>query len=149
MMRYPHLDYPLNCRLPAYNGWTSKGNSSAMNIPALIRRATLPAALLATLSFLAGGAPTARAQTAPPRTVQPCAPLLDQQVRRLQDEAPQHLCQYAGKVALVVNTASYCGFTRQYEGLEALYDKYRERGLVVLGFPSNDFGQQEPDGNKE
>src|SRR5690606_26562669 len=110
-------------------------------IPALMRRATFPATLLAALACLAGAgaAPGAWAQAAPPRAAPACAPLLDQHVKRLQDEAPQHLCQYAGKVALVVNTASYCGFTKQYEGLEALYDKYRERGLVVLGFPSNDF----------
>ncbi len=63
---------------------------------------------------------------------------------RLQDDAPQQLCQYAGRVALVVNTASYCGYTRQYEGLEALFRAYRSRGFVILGFPSNDFGQQEP-----
>ena len=78
-----------------------------------------------------------------------CSPLLHQRFNRLQDEVPQDLCQYAGKVALVVNTASYCGFTTQYEGLEALYAKYQAKGLVVLGFPSNDFGKQEPGSGKE
>jgi glutathione peroxidase len=71
-----------------------------------------------------------------------CPALLKQSFKRLQDEAPQDLCQYAGKVLLVVNTASYCGYTRQYEGLEKLYAKYSPRGLVVLGFPSNDFKQE-------
>jgi len=51
---------------------------------------------------------------------------------------------FSGKAVLLVNTASLCGFTRQYEGLQRLYDRYRERGLVVLGVPSNDFGRQEP-----
>lgn len=88
--------------------------------------------------------PAAFAQTAPA-----CPPLLDQRFKRLQDEAPQHLCQYAGKVLLVVNTASYCGFTSQYEGLEALHEKYNPKGLVVLGFPSNDFGNQEPGDSKQ
>ncbi len=78
-----------------------------------------------------------------------CSPLLARQFPRLQDEKPQDLCQYAGRVLLVVNTASYCGFTPQYKSLEALYARYRERGLVVLGFPSNDFGQQEPGTGKE
>jgi len=78
-----------------------------------------------------------------------CSPLLSQTFPRLQDEAPQNLCQYQGKVILVVNTASFCGFTSQYEGLEKIYAKYKDKGFVVLGFPSNDFGQQEPGSNKE
>jgi len=78
-----------------------------------------------------------------------CSPLLSHTFLRLQDEAPQNLCQYQGKVILVVNTASYCGFTYQYEGLEKIYAKYKDQGFVILGFPSNDFGQQEPGNNKE
>src|SRR5437868_12054524 len=77
-----------------------------------------------------------------------CPGLLDRNVDTI-DEKNQSLCEYSGKVLLVVNTASQCGYTPQYEGLEALYRKYRERGLVVLGFPSNDFGGQEPGSNKE
>src|ERR1044072_5479848 len=59
------------------------------------------------------------------------------------------LCQFRGKVVLVVNTASECGYPPQYQGLEALYRRYRDRGFVVLGFPANDFGAQEPGSNKE
>jgi glutathione peroxidase len=76
-----------------------------------------------------------------------CPPLLKREVPRLQDEKPQNLCQYAGKVLVIVNTASFCGFTGQYKGLEALHTRYKDRGLVVLGFPSNDFSQ-EPGDNK-
>ena len=83
--------------------------------------------------------PVAQAATPPDSA---CPTLLQQNVLRLQDEKPQSLCQYAGKVVVVVNTASFCGFTSQYEGLEALHAKYKDQGLVVLGFPSNDFSQE-------
>lgn len=77
-----------------------------------------------------------------------CPPLLQHSFARLQDEKPQNLCQYAGRVLLVVNTASFCGFTPQYEGLERLHARFQPAGLVVLGFPSNDFAQ-ESKSNKE
>ena len=77
-----------------------------------------------------------------------CPALLQHTFNRLQTGQPQSLCQFQGKVLLVVNTASYCGYTHQYEGLEAMYRKYKDRGLVIVGFPSNDFSQ-EPGTNKE
>lgn len=102
------------------------------------------------LALLASALSHAAPADATPRaTPEACPSILKHTFNRLQDEAPQNLCQYAGKVILVVNTASYCGFTGQYEGLEALYASYKDKGLVVLGFPSNDFGKQEPGSNKE
>src|SRR3989440_5657096 len=81
-------------------------------------------------------------------TMAACPTLLDRSMQTL-DERNQPLCEYAGKVLLVVNTASQCGYTPQYDGLEALYRKYKSKGLVVMGFPMNDFGGQEPGSNKE
>jgi len=113
----------------------------------------LPLTVASSLLFLLGlgGASSgAYAQTPGLASAQSvCPAILQYQFPRLQDEAPQNLCQYTGKVVLIVNTASYCGFTHQYEGLEALYAKYQSKGLVVLGFPSNDFGEQEPGSSKE
>ncbi len=102
-------------------------------------------ALAGMLAALNGLAPV---QAAQPTQASACPATLNHVFERLQDEAPQSLCQYSGKVLLVVNTASYCGFTPQYKGLEALYARYRDRGLVVLGFPSNDFAQETGD-NKQ
>jgi glutathione peroxidase len=78
-----------------------------------------------------------------------CPTLLRYTMPRLQDEKPVDLCSFAGQVVVVVNTASHCGYTPQYKSLEALNQRFRQRGLVVLGFPSNDFGGQEPAGNHE
>jgi glutathione peroxidase len=100
---------------------------------------------LLALSLLFGFTlPAAAAESTPGA----CPALLQHTFPRLQDEKPQSLCQYSGRVLLVVNTASFCGFTPQYEGLEKLHARYRDRGLVVLGFPSNDFAQ-ESGSNKE
>ena len=96
------------------------------------------AAALVALTIASGGA---RANT--------CPAILQHRFARLQDDAPQDLCQYAGRVLLVVNTASKCGYTPQYEGLERLHARFAERGLVVLGFPANDFGAQEPGRNED
>jgi glutathione peroxidase len=77
-----------------------------------------------------------------------CPSILDHKFANLMDE-PVSLCQFHGKVLLVVNTASECGYTPQYEGLEKVYRRYRDKGFVILGFPANDFGGQEPGSNKE
>jgi glutathione peroxidase len=65
------------------------------------------------------------------------------------DGAPAPLAEYKGKVVLLVNVASQCGFTPQYSALEAIYEKYKDRGFVILGFPANNFGAQEPGSNEE
>ena len=77
-----------------------------------------------------------------------CPAILDHKFANLMDE-PVSLCQFRGKVLLIVNTASECGYTPQYDGLEKIYRRYRDKGFAVLGFPANDFGGQEPGSNKE
>ena len=65
------------------------------------------------------------------------------------DGQPLPLANFKGKVLLIVNVASFCGFTPQYEGLEAVYEKYKDQGFVIAGFPANNFGAQEPGTNEE
>jgi glutathione peroxidase len=97
--------------------------------------------------LLLGLAAMSATSAADPKT---CSALLDLDVRRLAGDEVVNLCDtYQGKVILVVNTASKCGFTPQYEGLERLYRKYKDQGLVILGFPSNDFASQEPGSEQE
>jgi len=93
------------------------------------------------LAVFAAPAPSRAAEFA-------CPSVLDHKFANLMDE-PVSLCRFSGKVVLVVNTASECGYTPQYDGLEKLYRRYREKGFVVLGFPANDFGDQESGSNKE
>lgn len=109
-----------------------------MNVISVSRQAALLLGLM--LVFMLFWAFPAKASS--------CPNLLNQSFPRLQDDTQQSLCQYTGRVVLIVNTASYCGFTSQYEGLEKLYSQRKDQGLVVLGFPSNDFSQ-EPGTNQE
>ena len=127
----------------------------AQALPAFSRQALLTVFTLSALVALGAFLP-AHSQTPAPRPAAnaPAAPAscpawMNQTLPRLQDDAPQNLCQYSGRVLLIVNTASFCGFTEQYKGLEALHSRLQARGFTVLGFPSNDFGNQEPKSNKE
>ncbi|SFD84471.1 glutathione peroxidase [Thiohalospira halophila DSM 15071] len=87
---------------------------------------------------------------ATPAATAGCPENLDFRLEPLGGGEPVHLCEaYSGKVVLLVNTASKCAYTPQYEGLEGLHADYREQGLVVLGFPSNDFANQEPGSERE
>ena len=74
-----------------------------------------------------------------------CSPLLEGSLPALRGKQPIDLCRFAGKPLLVVNTASQCGFTGQFEGLEALYQRYKDQGLEILGVPSDDFHQEADD----
>ncbi len=107
----------------------------------IIVRSTLLAFIFAGLAVFTSPAPSVAAESF-------CPAMLNHKFSNLMDE-PVSLCQFSGKVLLIVNTASECGYTPQYDGLEKLYRRYREKGFVVLGFPANDFGGQEPGSNKE
>ena len=98
------------------------------------------ALIFAALAALVSAAPSSPADSSLPL-------FLDHKFLNLQDEQVT-LCQFSGKVLLIVNTASECGYTPQYEGLEKVYRRYRDKGFVILGFPANDFGGQEPDRTK-
>jgi len=113
----------------------------------MARRILLVLAISAEAVALGMAAPASVADSATGEGA--CPSVLNYTFNRLQTGKPESLCQFRGKVLLIVNTASYCGYTHQYEGLEALYRRYKSRGLVVVGFPSNDFGEQEPGSNKE
>src|SRR5271169_4288202 len=136
-----------NCKMSMDKYVCYTARSSPNRMPPM-RRPTLPSLVLALLATAALCAGHAAAQN-PSADAGACPTLLDHEFNRLQTGKPETLCQYRGKVLLIVNTASYCGYTHQYEGLEALYSKYKDRGLVVVGFPSNDFGAQEPGSNHE
>ena len=111
----------------------------------LATRSTL-VLLVASTCLAAPGASPPAAETA---STPGCPAVLDHTFNSLQTGRSESLCEFRGKVVLIVNTASYCGYTHQYEGLEAMYRKYKDRGLVIVGFPSNDFGDQEPGTNHE
>ncbi len=95
-----------------------------------------------------GGAFSAFAQSDPPPVPPDVDTAHDFEFTAIEG-GPLPLSQFAGKAVLIVNTASFCGFTHQYQGLQTLWSEYRDKGLVVLGVPSNDFGRQEPGTSEE
>ncbi|MEY4751435.1 MAG: hypothetical protein RIQ60_3649 [Pseudomonadota bacterium] len=142
MSPLPRLSKPARPHLRAHTPAAATVAASAAAAVALGLALFVPARAATPPAATAAATPTAPAGSAN------CPALLNHTVPRLQDEKDQSLCQYSGRVLLVVNTASFCGFTGQYEGLEKLYARYKEQGLVVLGFPSNDFNQESGD-NKQ
>jgi len=107
---------------------------------------TLAAAMIGALALLGSAALLWAEEPAP--STQPVKSALDFTVNDI-DGHPVDLAKYRGQVILMVNVASKCGNTPQYEPLEAMYQKYKDRGLVILGFPANNFGQQEPGSDEQ
>lgn len=106
------------------------------------------AAIAMILTFVSGFLAMAGGTRCVRASKKDCPPALDF-ISKTIDGADKSLCDYSGNVVLIVNVASKCGYTPQYKGLEELNEKYRDRGLRVLGFPSNDFGGQEPGSEAE
>jgi glutathione peroxidase len=144
-----HADHAVDAGHP--NSLHAPLSSPAAEIDALLTRNNLLGAALAPIAALPAPARASEpaklaVASSPPGE---CPAILRHTFNRLQTGERQTLCQFQGKVLVVVNTASYCGYTNQYEGLEAMYRKYKDHGLVVVGFPSNDFGSQEPGNNQQ
>jgi glutathione peroxidase len=108
-----------------------------IGVQSTLREIPVRKLILTLIVFLAAGATAAHA-----------ASIYDFTMKSI-DGQPVSLKTYSGKVVLLVNVASRCGFTPQYAGLEALYEKYKDRGLVIVGIPANNFGSQEPGTNEE
>jgi glutathione peroxidase len=115
-----------------------------MNCVSLTKMSLLKSRVLSFTLLLFGSIAFTPALT----TAAVCPELLNERVTTLEGDSLD-LCSLSGKVIMAVNTASYCGNTPQYEGLEALFKKFKNDGLIIIGFPSNDFGGQEPGSNEE
>jgi glutathione peroxidase len=101
---------------------------------------------LGVVTVLVAGAPSVVPVAAAAPQAQACPAYLDHDFRKLHSAETVNICKaFAGKPLLIVNTASHCGFTPQFKGLEAVYEKYKDRGLVMIGFASDDFNQEAKD----
>jgi glutathione peroxidase len=132
-----------------------KGNS--MNLSYIIPVCVLALAAGAAIAWQAAKAPA----PTPPVESKPAVPeakappekpdpyVLAHTMKLIDEKTDKNLKDYEGKVVLIINVASKCGYTKQYKGLETLYQTYKDKGLVILGFPANDFGGQEPGTNAE
>lgn len=110
----------------------------------------MPTFVITLISGIALAWQAAQPQTTKPVSTEAADPyILNHSMKLIDEKTDKNLKDYEGKVVLIVNVASECGYTRQYKGLEKLYQDYKDRGLVILGFPANEFGGQEPGTNTE